>query len=98
MTEKKLFNKNVLLVISTITSFLNPFMGAAVPKIGNELETGQMMSMGIATLIIHIFIGESKISEENHLSFIQSIHIIFFVFSILCIVGVFASLARGKKI
>jgi hypothetical protein len=59
--------------------------------------TGQMMSMGIATLIIHIFIGEAKISPENMNSFLGSIRVIFIVFSVLCTLGVFASLARGKK-
>jgi hypothetical protein len=41
--------------------------------------TGQVISMGIATLIIHILMGESKISPENTGLFIKSVKVIFIV-------------------
>lgn len=83
---------------SVMGSVEKKYLGIASATVSTMRLTGQMMSMGIATLIIHIFIGDSKISSENLNRFLQSSTIIFFVFTILCIVGVFASLARGKRI
>lgn len=73
------------------------YLGVASATVGTMRLTGQMLSMGIATLIIHIFIGESKIMPANHAQFLHSTRIIFAIFSVLCFLGVFASLARGKR-
>jgi EmrB/QacA subfamily drug resistance transporter len=59
--------------------------------------TGQLVSMAIASLSIHIFIGNEKISDKNILAFIKSMHLIFIIFAILCFIGIFASLARNKN-
>jgi len=53
--------------------------------------------MAIAMLVLHSFLSESKIVPDNHLLFITSTRIIFAVFAVLCVFGVFASLARGKR-
>lgn len=82
---------------SVMGSVENKYLGVASATVSTMRVTGQMMSMGIATLIIHIFIGEAKIVSGNIPSFIESIKVIFIVFSVLCAFGVFASLARGKK-
>lgn len=82
---------------SIMSSVEKKFLGVASATVGTMRLTGQMLSMGIATLIIHLFIGEAKITPENHLFFIKSVRISFMLFSILCFFGVFASLARGKK-
>jgi hypothetical protein len=58
--------------------------------------TGQMFSMGIALLIISIFVGKSKITPENHSALLSGIGIAFILFTILCFAGIFASLARGR--
>ncbi|HOW30310.1 MAG TPA: MFS transporter [Bacteroidales bacterium] len=72
-------------------------LGVASASIGTMRLAGQMMSMAIATLTLHIFLGSSKIGPENHFSFITAARIVFAIFAVLCIIGVFASLARGKK-
>jgi hypothetical protein len=59
--------------------------------------TGQMMSMGIATLILQVFIGNQPISDANAAGFMSSMKTTFAVFVVLCTVGIFASLARGKS-
>jgi EmrB/QacA subfamily drug resistance transporter len=71
-------------------------LGIASATIGTMRVTGQMMSMGLATLIIHLFIGESKITPALHVPFLTSIKVSFVLFSVLCFLGIFASLARGK--
>jgi MFS family permease len=82
---------------SVMSSVAKKYLGVASATVGTMRLTGQMMSMGIATMVIHIFIGEAIINQENHHLFLHSVKIIFLLFSILCFLGVFASLARGKR-
>ena len=73
------------------------YLGIASATVGTMRLTGQMMSMGIATLILQLFIGNSPISLQNSAEFLASMRTTFVVFVVLCIVGLFASLARGKS-
>jgi EmrB/QacA subfamily drug resistance transporter len=73
------------------------FLGTASATLGTMRLTGQMFSMAIAAMAIHLFIGNEPISSENIPGFMQSVRVIFTVFAVLCFLGVFASLARGKK-
>jgi len=82
---------------SVMSAVEKKYLGVASATIGTMRLTGQMMSMGIATMVLHIFIGEASITPENHHLFLRSVRIIFLLFSLLCFLGVFASLARGKK-
>jgi hypothetical protein len=52
--------------------------------------------MGIVMLIFAVTMGATRITPEYYAAFLQSMQIAFMVFSVLCIIGVFASLARGK--
>jgi len=72
------------------------YLGIASATVGTMRLTGQMMSMGIATLILHLFIGNNPISAQYSPQFLSSMRTTFIVFVILCIVGLFSSLARGK--
>lgn len=73
------------------------YLGVASATVGTMRLTGQMMSMGIATLIIHIFMGKAPVTPDNHDLFMKSLTTVFILFSILCFLGVFASLARGSR-
>jgi MFS family permease len=57
---------------------------------------GQIMSMGAATLVFSIFLGDAKISAENQKEFLKCINITFTIFTALCFVGIFFSMIRGK--
>jgi EmrB/QacA subfamily drug resistance transporter len=72
------------------------YYGVASASVGTMRLTGQTISMGIASMIFGIQLGKVKITQEYFPQFIQSIHILFIIFTILCSLGVFASLARGK--
>jgi len=74
------------------------YLGVASATVGTMRLTGQMMSMGIATLILQVFIGNNPISAQYAAEFMSSMRTTFLVFVILCIVGLFSSLARGKAI
>jgi len=70
--------------------------GVASATLGTMRLVGHMFSMGIAMLIIAIFIGRVQITPEYYQPFINGIKTAFIVFAILCFGGIFASLARGK--
>ena len=81
---------------AVLSSVEKKFLGVAASTLSTMRLTGQMLSMGIALLIISIFIGQSKITPENHNALLSGIGIAFILFTILCFAGIFASLARGK--
>ncbi|MCG3154728.1 MAG: Riboflavin transporter RibZ [bacterium] len=72
------------------------FYGIASGTLGTMRLTGQMLSMGIATLIFAIYLGRVQIAPANYPLFMKSMHTAFTIFSLLCLAGTFASLARGK--
>jgi hypothetical protein len=57
---------------------------------------GQMLSMGIATLLFALYIGRVEITPELYSLFLASAKTAFAVFAVLCAGGIFASLARGR--
>ena len=58
---------------------------------------GQMLSMGIAMMIFAIVIGQVEITPANYPQFTQSLHWAFILFTVMCLAGIYFSLARGKK-
>jgi EmrB/QacA subfamily drug resistance transporter len=72
------------------------FYGIASGTLATMRLTGQMLSLGIAMLIFAIYIGRVRITPEYYPLFLKSAKAAFAVFSALCFVGIFASLARGK--
>lgn len=72
------------------------FLGLASGTVGTMRLTGQMLSMGIAALIIQVYIGKDAIKPSNHREFVWAIETAFVVFAALSVVGVWASLKRGK--
>ena len=72
------------------------FYGIASGSVGTMRLLGQMLSMGIATLIFALFIGRAQITPPYYPVLIKSIKIAFVVFSGLCAGGVFFSFYRGK--
>ena len=82
---------------AVMSSVEKRFLGTASATIATMRMTGQMVSMGIATLIIHIFVGKERISLSNQDAFLHSVSITFAIFIGLSFVGIWASLARGKQ-
>ena len=73
------------------------FYGVASGTLATMRLTGQMFSMGIAMLIISIFVGRVEITSEHFPELVTSMQVAFIAFAALCLGGVFASLARGKN-
>lgn len=73
------------------------YIGLASGTVATMRLVGQMLSMGIATMVIHIFIGSETINPSNYKQFINSAGTTFAIFVALSILGVWASLARGAR-
>jgi EmrB/QacA subfamily drug resistance transporter len=72
-------------------------LGVASGVVGTMRMVGQMMSMGIAMMLISLYIGKQTINPATYPGLISAMRTGFVIFSILSIIGVFASLARHEK-
>lgn len=72
------------------------YLGVASGMNGTMRLVGQMLSMGIVMMLFSVFIGPVMITPEYFPEFLQSLHYAFLIFSLLSLVGVVASLMRGK--
>jgi hypothetical protein len=70
------------------------FYGIASATVGTMRLMGQMLSMGIALLVFSLYIGNVQIVPSNYPELLTSIQLVFVLCTILCFVGIFASLAR----
>lgn len=70
--------------------------GVASATLGTMRLTGNMLSMATATLILTLFLGRQQITPALHAPFLQAIRTTFGICALLCVGGIFASLARGK--
>jgi hypothetical protein len=64
--------------------------------VGTMRLVGQMLSLGISTLLFSILIGRVPITPENHPQFLNAVHLGFGISTLLCFAGIFISLARGR--
>jgi EmrB/QacA subfamily drug resistance transporter len=83
-------------VNATMSSVENKFYGVASATLATMRLTGQMFSMGITMLIFAVIIGNQTISETVNPLLLKSTQIIFVILAVICVGGIFASLARGK--
>ncbi len=81
---------------AVMSSVEKRFYGVASATLGTMRLTGQMLSMGIATLIVAVYMGNVQITPEYYPLFMKSVNAAFMVFAGFCFVGIFMSLARGK--
>ncbi len=79
-----------------MSSVERKFYGIASAILATMRSIGQTFSMGISTLIFTIYIGNVQITQEYYPFFLESIKVVFTIFSFLCFIGIFASFARGK--
>ncbi len=82
---------------SIMGSVQRRFYGVASATVSTMRLIGQTMSMGLALLIFAVYIGRVEITPAQYPALLTSIQIAFIAFTILCFIGIFASLKRGKK-
>ena len=72
------------------------YYGIASGSVGTMRLLGQVLSMGIATLIFALFIGRAQITPEYYPALIRSVKVSLIVFAGFCGVGIYFSLYRGR--
>jgi EmrB/QacA subfamily drug resistance transporter len=72
------------------------FYGVASGMLGTMRLTGQMLSQVMATLLFALFIGRVEITPQYYPAFLLSMQTAFGISAVLCVLGIFASLARGN--
>lgn len=72
------------------------FYGVASGMVGTMRLVGQMSSMGIVMLVFALIIGQVQITPEQYPLFLKSMRTDFIILTVLSLVGVFASLVRGR--
>ncbi|MEM2119596.1 MAG: MFS transporter [Archaeoglobaceae archaeon] len=80
---------------AVMSSVEKKFYGIASATLATMRVVGQALSMGIVTLIFAITIGSAMVSESIP-EFMGSMKVAFVISAVLCTLGVFASLARGR--
>jgi EmrB/QacA subfamily drug resistance transporter len=70
--------------------------GVAGAIVGTMRQLGMMFSMGIVMMLLALHLGQAEVRPENADDFVGSMRMAFAVFAILCLGGIFASLARGR--
>ena len=84
---------NTNAIMSSVTK---PYYGVASGTLGTMRLVGQMLSMGIAMVIISLFIGRVVMTPEVGTQILMSIRVGFTFFALLCCCGIFFSLVRGS--
>lgn len=71
-------------------------LGIASAVVGTMRMAGQMMSMGIAMMLLALYVGDRAIIPSSYPGFMTGMRTGFVIFSVLCVIGIFASLARNS--
>ena len=81
---------------AVMSSVDHRFYGVAAGTLATMRTLGQMFSIGIAMLVLSLFMGHEAITAESVPRFLSAARVTFSVFACLCFLGTLASLARGN--
>lgn len=70
--------------------------GVASAILGTMRLVGHMLSVGIAAMLLAAYVGRQPVTSALRPAFLEAASSAFTIFAVLCIIGTFASLARGK--
>ncbi|HUU75811.1 MAG TPA: MFS transporter, partial [Methanoregulaceae archaeon] len=72
------------------------YYGVASSMVATMRAIGQLASIAIAMMIFSLIMGRVQVTPEVYPLFLASVQTVFLVLGIICIIGIFASLARGR--
>lgn len=81
---------------AVMSSVEKKYYGVTSGILGAARTVGQTLSMGIASSVVAVYIGNAQISSGNVPSLLMAVRVTFTILTILCFAGIFASVARGK--
>jgi EmrB/QacA subfamily drug resistance transporter len=81
---------------AVMSSVESKFYGVASGTLSTMRMTGMVFSTGLVLLIFSIYLGKVQITSEYYPIFVRCTKLAFTFFGVLCLVGIFASLASGN--
>lgn len=81
---------------AVLSSVDRRFLGQASGVFGTTRLLGQMLSMAVATLVVALRVGRVELGPEHAEAFVRAERTAFLGFAVACVVGIGASLARGR--
>lgn len=81
---------------AVMTSVEKRLYGVASATLATMRVTGQMISMGVTTVVLAAYVGRVQVTEQYHALFVQGLTVSLIVFASLCFIGIFTSLSKGK--
>ena len=72
-------------------------LGIASAALGTMRLSGQMLSAGITMMIFALVMGRAPIQPSVYPQVLRSVRVAFVFYALLCVAGIFASLARGNR-
>jgi EmrB/QacA subfamily drug resistance transporter len=81
---------------AVMSSVEKKFYGVASGTLGTMRAMGMMFSMGMVIVLFSIYMGQTQITPPYYALFLRSAKTAFAIFTVLCVVGIFASLSRGR--
>jgi len=88
------YSPNTKAVVSSVEK---RYFGVATATLSNMRSMGQIFGMGIAMLMISLFIGNVEISPANYIELSQSIRTTLIILSLICSIGIFTSLIKENN-
>ncbi len=79
-----------------MSSVERKYLGIASGSLGTMRMVGQMFSMGVVMMLFTVYIGKTEINPSNLDQLLKAIKTAFAIFTVLCIIGAYASMVRGK--
>jgi MFS family permease len=84
--------------VSVIMGSVAPrYLGVASGLNSTMRTLGMMTSMTIITIIFSIFMAGHAVTPQTQAQFLLSMHAALLTFSVLCVLGIFFSMARIRK-
>jgi EmrB/QacA subfamily drug resistance transporter len=81
---------------AVMSSVEKKFYGVASGTLGTMRAMGMMFSMGMVIVLFSVYMGQTQITPPYYALFLRSAKTAFAIFTVLCVVGIFASLSRGR--
>ena len=71
--------------------------GVATSILATMRSIGHTLSMAIVTLVVSAYMGSTPLAQAEPAALIRTMHMLFLIFTGMCVVGTFISLKRKKK-
>jgi len=81
---------------AVMNSVARKHFGVAGGTVSTMRVCGQMMSMGVTTMVFNILLGQTEITADRFPAFLSSVRTTLTIFIVLTVFGIAASLARGR--